>query len=465
MRIIFTFIFYHLVTLTFGQVIFNKTYVKPDWDYASAVIERNDGRYLIAGSSRSNSQTDYDVNILLIDSLGDIIWDKYLGINDTLEFAYTLIETYDNNYLLSGNSNNAPYLIKFDSNGILIWERKYDNFGSTNSAISVGETLDSNYYFVRPDNSSTLFKVNTIGDTIWTKTYNSFFCNEVIQTSDSGYALIGNNNSFNLEAILIKTDQFGDIIWAKNYNHYANYNVDGVSLKQLADEGFIIATNLELIDINELYLIRTNSVGDTLWTKTNYGIGKPEFIQKTDFDGGYVLSSTTILYGQFSWEDEYRIFISKLDSLGNGICSRYFDGYTESNGNNIAETSDGGFLLTGHKYYPNPTNSTDIILIKTDSLNNCILSTQNLFVRNQSEISTYPNPTNNIINFTINSTDNRTIKQLKISNLLGQEIKLIDISHERTVSINVNDLSNGIYIYQISTTNNNVSYGNFIIRR
>src|SRR5664279_1401534 len=93
-----------LTEISFGQILFNNTYSKPNFDYADAVIETSDGRYLIAGSSRSQFGTDYDVNILLVDSVGNLIWDKYIGQSPRMEFAYSLIETKDSNYLISGLS-------------------------------------------------------------------------------------------------------------------------------------------------------------------------------------------------------------------------------------------------------------------------------------------------------------------------------------------------------------------------
>ncbi|MGZ8569683.1 MAG: hypothetical protein ACXWW0_09865 [Bacteroidia bacterium] len=104
-------------------MIFNKVFSKPDYDYANAVIECKDGNYMIAGSSRSKEFADYDINVLLVDTLGNLIWDKYFGEKGRLEFATSLIETSDKNFLICGRKETSAYLLKFNSAGSIIWQK------------------------------------------------------------------------------------------------------------------------------------------------------------------------------------------------------------------------------------------------------------------------------------------------------------------------------------------------------
>ena len=159
MKLIITLTVVLLMKISPGQVLFNNTYIKTNLDFADAVIERYDGKYLIAGSSRSQSVNDYDVNIMLVDSDGNLIWDRYIGQSPRMEFAYSLIETKDSNYLIVGKVNSNPYLLKFDSAGSLIWDKEYLSAYWTDG-FSVGESYDGNYYFVRSDTSTTLFVTN-----------------------------------------------------------------------------------------------------------------------------------------------------------------------------------------------------------------------------------------------------------------------------------------------------------------
>ena len=69
---------------------------------------------------------------------------------------------------------------------------------------------------------------------------------------------------------LIRTDENGDTLWTKTYDK------DGIeygySVKQTTDGGFVIgASTFPFGGSNrDLYLIKTDENGDTMWTRT-YG--------------------------------------------------------------------------------------------------------------------------------------------------------------------------------------------------
>ena len=458
-----------LMNNSIGQILFNNTYHKLDWDYADAVLERQDGKYLVAGSSRSNLLTDYDVNILLIDSAGNTIWDKYLGIPDTLEFAYSLIATSDNNYLISGRIGNYyPYMMKFDSSGTIVWEKRYDSNGFCTGGYSIGETADSNYFFVRPDYSfysTTLFKTTMQGDTIWTKSYDSLTCFSAIITNDNGFALIGNYNFMTIQDIkLVKTDSNGDTMWTKLYGGIG-YD-DATSIQQLPDNGYIIAGSydgLVIDDENDTYIIRTNPNGDTLWTKRYYHMGVPVHIKECAYSSGYILSTTRYVQNAFPNPDEQYISILKLDTLGNLQWSRHFDGGIYAIGNNVTQTSDGGFLLSGS--INNSLNLADMILIKLDSIGNFVLSINDNQNQNSTIAFAFPNPAVDNINFQLISGIGIQIKQLKILNIMGQEMKIVNDINTVKIQINLDLFSTGFYIYQLTATDNSVLTGKFIVKK
>ena len=77
-----------------------------------------------------------------------------------------------------------------------------------------------------------LIKTDQSGDTLWTKTYGGNYHNPIYcvqETSDGGYILVGSTNSIdtdNFDVLLIKTNQLGDTLWTKTYGgnetEYAN---------------------------------------------------------------------------------------------------------------------------------------------------------------------------------------------------------------------------------------------------
>lgn len=454
-----------LTSCTFGQQIFYKTIVKPDWDDANAVIERYDGNYLMAGSSFSQHGTDSDINLILVDPLGNTIWDKYLGQADSMEFAYSLIETSDSNYLVSGRIGiYFPYLSLFDVNGELIRDMRYPEGDQCHDgAFSVGETADGNYYFIEAGPVSTSYLVNPSGEIIWAKAYDFAYCHALIQTSDLGFMLVGHKETQFGEYInmMIRTDQEGDTLWTKTIPLPGYY--ENNSVLQLEDDGFIIAgiyNDPEVFDEeSSTLLIRTNSEGDTLWTR-NHWIGTPNYVKECHDHSGYILSSRLWISPGGIYPDENYLFITRLDTAGNMLWSRQFDGYTYNIGNNLTQTSDGGFLLTGHKQVdPMPT---DAILIKLDSLGDYVLSTKEIEFEESPQVLTYPVPAKDILHFRM-TENNLKIDGIRIFDSSGVELNIIPVLSGNEMKLNLASFTPGIYFYRLITRNNKIFKGKFVV--
>src|SRR5436189_1698959 len=78
---------------------------------------------------------------------------------------------------------------------------------------------------------------------------------------------------------------FGQITFQKTYGSNG-----GLSVVQTLDEGYIVSGYKDSADV---YLIKTNKYGDTLWTKT-FDSGHLDYgsaVLQTD-DGGYIIDGT-----------------------------------------------------------------------------------------------------------------------------------------------------------------------------
>jgi hypothetical protein len=353
-------------------------------------------------------------------------------------------------------------MLKFNSSGNFICDKEYlSTFGD--GGFSVGQTFDNNYFFVGPDSSTTLFVTNPVGDTLWTKRYNFAICHSVVQTSDSGFVMTGNTNptSTNQEISLIKINSAGDTSWTKIFGGAGND--DAFSVQQLSDNGYLIAGNFDtqiIDDDRETFIIRTTSVGDTLWTQKYY-LGTAHYIKECKNNDGYILSTIKYVMGWFPIPDEYYLVITKLDTLGNIQWSTQFDGSTYSLGNNITQTSDGGYLVTG--YIDIGVAVADVVLIKLDSIGNFVLSVSGVSNTKHLQVLAFPNPTTNEINFVIGSSTER-IKQVKVMNSLGQELEIINDINQNQIKVDVGKLNSGLFFYELTTTDNKMETGKFIMR-
>jgi len=236
-----------------------------------------------------------------------------------------------------------------------------------------------------------LVKFTSSGAIAWTKTYGGTgndYGRSVQQTPDGGYIITGYTTSFGVQGadvFLLKTDALGNLTWAKTYG--GNQDEAGVNVKCTADGGYIIVGYTSSTTIvasnnfylymgvnyytNDTYLIKTNSTGDTLWTRaygttntTGAGVGMEDqgLCVKQSLDGGYVISGA--YYQSGGTFGDGNVYILKTDGSG---AKKWAYTYQSSLGlpGNLLQTSDKGFLISvanGNGHFDG------IKLFKTDSL-------------------------------------------------------------------------------------------------
>jgi hypothetical protein len=293
--------------------------------------------------------------------------------------AYSVQQTSENGYIITGYTYNFSagiqdvYLTKTNATGDTLWTKTFGGTGS-DYGYSVQQTTDGGYIiagytssFGAGDKDVYLIKTTSSGDTLWTRTFGGNQVDigySIQQTTDGGYIIAGYTSSFDLENMdvyLIKTASTGDIVWTKTYG--GNNNDVGYSVKQTADGGFIIAgwTYSFGSGSNDVYLIKTTADGDTSWTKT-YGGANGDYgysVQQTA-DGGYIISGETLSFGAGS-DDAYLI---RTDASGTPIWSKTFGETDEDFGYSVQPTTDGGYIVAGYTYGTSG-NDKYVYLLKT----------------------------------------------------------------------------------------------------
>lgn len=117
------------------------------------------------------------------------------------------------------------------------------------------------------------------------------FANDVQLTSDGGYIIVGTGkfSGNNGDIFLLKTNSLGDTLWTR---FIGGSSVDhGNSVKETADGGYIIAGSTVSFGAgaSDAYLVKTDATGNVTWSKT-YGTSSNDeaygIVQTVD--GGYV---------------------------------------------------------------------------------------------------------------------------------------------------------------------------------
>ncbi len=323
--------FYLIKTSDSGDTLWTRTHGGPYADMGFSVRQTSDGGYVLAGYTNSFGAGGLDVYLIKTDSSGDTLWTRTCGGTD-IDEAHSVRQTSDGGYVAAGGTqsfgagNWDVYLVKTDSSGDTLWTRTYGGT-SDDDAWSVQQTSDGGYViagytasFGAGREDVYVIKTNASGDTLWTRTYGGTSDDEgysVQQTSDGGYIIAGYTSSLGAgseDVYLIKTDASGDTLWIRTYG--GTSDDEGYSVQQTSDGGYVIAgyTSSFGAEFCDSYLVKTDASGDTLWTRTHGGTDNDYSwsVQQTS-DDGYVTAGETESFGA----GNYDVYLIKTDSLGN----------------------------------------------------------------------------------------------------------------------------------------------------
>ncbi len=288
-----------------------------------------------------------------------------------VDWGESVQQTTDGGYIAAGPYGLLPdsagaYFVKTDAQGDTLWTRTFNGaYGA-----SARQTSDGGYVFVASAESSGtrpagiwFIKTDANGETLWTRTYAGEYGPSMVeQTADGGYVISGNTSYFSpggADVLLIKSDSNGGLMWTSTWGG-AGDDV-GNSVQQTADGGYIIAANTMSFGAGsqDVWLIKTDSMGDTLWTRT-FGGDSFEYAGSANQtpDGGYIVVGATT-----TPSDSPAVYLIKTDASGDTLWTRTFAGRGWTAGQSGALTRDGGYVIVGFCGSGLP----DVYLAKTDS--------------------------------------------------------------------------------------------------
>jgi len=150
------------------------------------------------------------------------------------------------------------------------------------------------------------------------------------------------------------------ITWEKLYTNGAIFR--GIQTK---DGGYVAVGTTRLQSQFKIFVIRTNSVGETLWNKTfgslNNGFSA-SWIEDS-YDNGFVIVGYD---GTGTGGDAYLL---NIDSNGNFRWSKSFGGTDLDEALRVLKTNDGGYII-GARSFSFGNSVQKLLTIKTDSLGN-----------------------------------------------------------------------------------------------
>ena len=296
-----------LTTDSRGDSVWSVVFEEYERGSGRDVRQTIDGGYIMVGTIYETRGEDERILCIRTDSIGNTIWIKNYAGDKTAHGSS--IEQTDDGFIIAGvtssfgNMEVKLYLIRIDENGEKIWEKKY------------GEEFRSGAM-------------------------------DILRTSDGNFINVGWIGIEDYNVYILKVDIAGNCIWSKKYRCDGNYNIDGYSVAESSDGGYVIIGYA----VEKSYIIKTDSLGNTLWME-EIGLDETKTrclsIEQTA-DGGYIISGAVSSYkGDLNGWSGWNIYITKTDSIGGIQWVKSIGNQDNGCGQEIRQTEDNGYIVTG----------------------------------------------------------------------------------------------------------------------
>lgn len=448
------------------SIQFQKTYNSPfnrDEGFRS-ICDAGNGNYFVSGYCQVPGGLSA-FYIIKINPYGDTIWTKIIGGRNLSQGAEVILPTNDGGCIFTG-SNDTAFTMKLDSIGNQIWYKTYPVSGSFQytDIYDFINTSDGGYIMCGKifGQVACVYKIDGFGNLHWYKTFTSSFRKDFKRIREVGNNFyctgIHMNSVKDITTSFMKLSNIGDSIWEKFYKAFDNFIIPTDIISQNQNL-YLFGTGFNSIlskDINLFLKLDTSGVRfDSVFISSQFS--KNDQLRKICKvnENKFILASQRS--GSSGGDTTFAV-AKVIDSLGNVLNFKGFDGYETSSFFSVTRTQNNDYLFVGFasKF---TQNDFDGYIVRTDSnLNSTVFAIDPLGHQTPVEFKLYqnhPNPFNpsTKIKFDISKDGFVT---LKVFDILGKEMFSVNefrASGSHSIQFNDANYASGMYFYQLESGN------------
>jgi len=356
-------------SMAIPPTMWEKEYGGVEYEGVNWVENTPDGGFVMVGSCILSGTTSQDVWIFKVNAHGDVVWDRHYGGSDDQE-GECVVAAPGGGYMIVGSHSieltglSDIYLLRVSEAGDSMWARTH-SYGDSDSGQGIANAYGGGYVITgwadiygMGDSDVYLMKLDSDGNFVSGVVAGGpavDWAQRIHQTSDGGYIVVGGTRSYGSgseDVYLLKFDGTLANEWQKFYGGTGWDS--GYDVCETSDGGFVAAGRTpEGPGGNCAFLVRTNSSGDSVWTRPYGGTGTDYALSITaTFDGKYVFAGMTDSWGAGS----YDVYVQKVASNGAPLMMETYGGADSDRGNCILATPDDGLLVVGRTYNNVNTN-------------------------------------------------------------------------------------------------------------
>lgn len=278
--------------LPLWQVSFNDSI--PETNYSDKSKLDNEGNIIIMADGTNSSGSNVDYVIIKYNPNGVKLWNRrYNGAGNNIDYPTDMVIDKNNNIYITGRSwggasKNDYLTLKYSPDGELLWERRFNWLVSKNDeAYSIAIDSNNNVYV-------------------------------------TGLATAAYNGNELYDMVTVKYNSTGDQKWVRSFIGYGDHTDWGYTVVcDLDGNIYVSGFTRSLKNGHDIITVKYDSLGNEIWQRRFYNKGDDfirPLISKTDANNNLVIAS-------YSKSDSTYIdyLTYKYDSSGNVLWSHIYD--------------------------------------------------------------------------------------------------------------------------------------------